>query len=83
MSRYTIFLDSEGTKTFNYGFDHALGYFYDIFDEIEEKIIEEKCSKFDNLTGFELADKMENTIPKDVLARLVDKLTKMKLDFAF
>lgn len=60
MSRYTVTLAEN--KSFNFGYDHALGYWYDIFDEAEEFTIVEKCAKFNKLTGNELADIIEATI---------------------
>lgn len=48
MSRYTI-KNEEEKKVLTYGWDHALGYFYDITatDKTEDEpgfLIEEKCS---------------------------------------
>lgn len=47
MSRYTKKLDSGNTIV--YGWDHALGYFYDVWENYgtkEEKCIKERCSLF-------------------------------------
>lgn len=81
MSRYTI--NMEGNTTFNFGFDHALGYFYDKFDEVEEVTLEEKSSMFDKLTGFELSQVLENTFSREKLARFAGCISRMKLDLDF
>lgn len=47
MSRYTKKLDTGNTIV--YGWDHALGYFYDVWENYgtkEEKCIKERCSLF-------------------------------------
>lgn len=47
MSRFTKKLDSGNTIV--YGWDHALGYFYDVWENYgtkEEKCIKERCSLF-------------------------------------
>lgn len=81
MSRYTIKM--EGNTTFNFGFDHTLGYFYDKFDEVEEETLEEKSSMFNKLTGFELSQVLEATFPADKLSRFTGCLSRMKLDLDF
>lgn len=58
MSRFKIKL--EGQKEFVYGFDHALGYFYELWDhslgdEESDCLIEEKSYIFDGLTKIEMA----------------------------
>lgn len=56
MSRYTKKLDSGNTIV--YGWDHALGYFYDVWENYgtkEEKCIKERCSLFGMSKG-ELLD---------------------------
>lgn len=62
MSRYIVKL--EGQKEFIYGFDHALGYFYELWDnsisEQEELcLLTERCSLFDNVTKNEMIEQME------------------------
>jgi hypothetical protein len=51
MSRYSKKLQEN--KVLNYGWDHALGYWYDIIDhsEKEPKLVEEKCSRFGSSRG--------------------------------
>lgn len=47
MSRYTKKL--ENNRTLIYGWDHALGYFYDLCENYgtkEEKFLKERCSMF-------------------------------------
>ena len=56
MSRYTKKLDSG--QTIIYGWDHALGYFYDVWENYgtkEEKCIKERCSLF-GMAKSELVD---------------------------
>lgn len=56
MSRYTKRLDNGNTII--YGWDHALGYFYDVWENYgtkEEKCIKERCSLFGMSKG-ELLD---------------------------
>jgi hypothetical protein len=56
MSRYTKKLDSG--QTIAYGWDHALGYFYDVWENYgtkEEKCIKQRCSLF-GMPKNELAD---------------------------
>jgi hypothetical protein len=62
MSRYIVKL--EGQKEFIYGWDHALGYFYELWDnsisdEEELCILFEKSSVFDNMTKVEMLEQME------------------------
>jgi len=56
MSRYTKKLDNGQTVT--YGWDHALGYFYDIWEnygKVDEKCIKDRCSLF-GMSKLELLD---------------------------
>lgn len=56
MSRYTKKLESGNTIV--YGWDHALGYFYDIWENYgtkEERCIKERCSLF-GMSKAELLD---------------------------
>ncbi len=60
MSRYVVNL--EENKQFVYGFDHALGYFYELWDnnlEDEEGLLEDKCVLFNKLTRNDLIEIME------------------------
>jgi len=52
MSRYTKKLESGNTIV--YGWDHALGYFYDIWENYgtkDERCIKERCSLFGMAKG--------------------------------
>ena len=58
MSRYTIHKEN---KKLTYGFDHALGYFYDITDESKpddspEYLIEEKSSMLQRMNRGQFAE---------------------------
>lgn len=62
MSRYTIQL--EENKEFVYGFDHAMGYFYQLWDynkgeESEECLIEDKCQMITRLTKGDIINLMK------------------------
>ena len=93
MSRYTHRISRVPNVTFNFGYDHALGYFYDKFDEDDEESLEEKCSLFDNLTGPQLAEVVIKTMPDAKTAYrtdkvretvfLVDLIRKMQMDQDF
>jgi len=61
MSRYVIQL--EGNREFVYGHDHALGYFYELWDnnlsdEDHECIVENKSYLFSKLSSGEMIEKM-------------------------
>lgn len=63
MSRYTIELGDQ--KEFVYGFDHAIGYFYEVWDhkkgkEDYECIIEDKSYMFNKLPKSEMLEMMKN-----------------------
>lgn len=63
MSRYVVNL--EGTKKFVYGWDHALGYFYELWDESlgkedEECLLEDKCSFINRMKNSEMLEAMES-----------------------
>ena len=63
MSRYVIKLENE--REFVYGFDHALGYFYEIWDykrgkEDHECIVEDKSYTFDRLKKEVMLEMMKN-----------------------
>lgn len=56
MSRYTKAMDNGSTIV--YGWDHALGYFYDVWENYntkEEKCIKNRCSLF-GMPKFELLE---------------------------
>lgn len=61
MSRFTVKLEEQ--KEFVYGFDHALGYFYEVWDnslgeEESECLVEEKSSFLDRLSKGEMIEAM-------------------------
>lgn len=59
MSRY--FLQKEvpaGTACIAYGFDHALGYFYQEEHPGQKALVADVCSTFDGLTGVQLAERL-------------------------
>ena len=61
MSRYTV--KFEESKEFVYGWDHALGYFYEVWDysngkEEHEQIIEDKSYFFNKLKKEDMIFKM-------------------------
>lgn len=63
MSRYTIKLEEQ--KEFVYGFDHAIGYFYEVWDykrgkEDHECIVEDKSYMFNKLSKSEMIEMMKN-----------------------
>lgn len=58
MSRYT---KAAADKTFVYGFDHALGYFYEEwlnFGQTDEVLLSDTSSLFGKLSRSEMLDKM-------------------------
>ena len=62
MSRYVV--DLEENKEFVYGFDHALGYFYELWDnslgdEDYERIVEDKSYFINKLKKGEMMEAME------------------------
>ena len=61
MSRYVIQL--EGNREFVYGYDHALKYFYELWDnnlgdEDSECVVEDKSYLFSKLSKEEMLEKM-------------------------
>jgi hypothetical protein len=61
MSRFTIKLEEQ--KEFVYGFDHALGYFYEVWDnslgeEESECLVEDKSYFLDRLSKSEMLETM-------------------------
>jgi hypothetical protein len=74
MSRYIVKL--EGQKEFIYGWDHALGYFYELWDNsISDKeelcLLTERCSVFDKVTTVEMLEQMEKYGAKESHRELV------------
>lgn len=80
MSRYSCVLSSDPTITLNFGHDHALGYFYDMYNEDEEEIIEEKCSMFNKLTSKQLLQVLADKIPTNLLAFYREKMERLAGD---
>jgi len=74
MSRYVV--DLEENKEFVYGWDHALGYFYELWDhslgdEDYEKIVEDKSYFLNKLSKSEMMEAMEKyNANKDHLERM-------------
>ena len=61
MSRFSVKL--EGRKEFVYGFDHALGYFYEVWDhslgeEESDCLLEDKNYLFDKISKIEMYEVM-------------------------
>jgi hypothetical protein len=61
MSRFTVKLEEQ--KEFVYGCDHALGYFYEVWDnslgeEEYECLVEDKSTFLDRLTKGEMLEAM-------------------------
>lgn len=84
MSRYQFPCEYNSKRTFSFGFDRmALGYFYDIYDEELDVMIEEKSSMFDKLTGVQLAQVVEQHSSTRMISRYQTCLDKMKLDLEF
>jgi hypothetical protein len=71
MSRYAKKIDEE--KTLVYGWDHVLGFFYDIWENMdtkEEKVLKYRCSKF-GMPKSELVEVLtENKVNKKHLMKL-------------
>jgi hypothetical protein len=62
MSRYVV--DLEENKEFVYGWDHALGYFYELWDhslgeEDYEKLVEDKSYFLNKLSKGDMLEAME------------------------
>jgi hypothetical protein len=79
MSRHAIY-NSEKNLQLNYGWDHALGYFYDIVDmtqdeDSEKFILEEKSSAMDDMSRKEFHQILEEwDAPREhVLAVALDQ----------
>jgi len=80
MSRYVYNLSLNPRINLSFGSDHALGYFYDIFDEDEEEMIEEKCTLFDKLTGAQLFDVLKAKIKNVEQSRFSHMLANLLID---
>ena len=84
MSRY-CFTHPENTElVVSFGFDHALGYFYDIADR-EDEVVEEKCTTFNRLTGIALYRRISSIIANNaiLLNRFKSQLDAMTLYMEF
>jgi hypothetical protein len=82
MSRFTSYIQGNRNLSLNFGFDHALGYFYDVFDEVEEYEVVSKSSLFNHLTGLELAAVIEEKLGEKA-NRFQVEISKMSLDLPF
>lgn len=60
MSRYTAFNSNSGNFV-AYGFDHAVGYFYQEYDNENDDPVIDVDSLFHGLTGVRLAEYLKNT----------------------
>ena len=59
MTRYFLQREIEaGTACIAYGFDHALGYFYQEEHPGQKEPVVDICSTFDGLTGVQLAERL-------------------------
>lgn len=63
MSRYVVKLENQ--EEFVYGFDHAIGYFYELWDykrgkEDHECIVEDQSYMFNKLSKSKMLEVMEN-----------------------
>ncbi len=84
MSRYSFSHPKNPSHTVTFGFDHALGFFYDICND-EDEVIEEKCSRFNQLSGIQLHTILTNLLTGDVKnqTRFKPHLNAMALDLSF
>lgn len=84
MSRYSFPHPTLEKCTVSFGYDHVLGYFYDILNT-EDEVIEEQCSRFNNLTGIQLHSKLIDIIGNDTQLRdqFIHELNSMSLDWGF
>ncbi|MEI2607258.1 MAG: hypothetical protein V9G20_01375 [Candidatus Promineifilaceae bacterium] len=94
MTRYFLQKEVEaGTACIAYGFDHALGYFYQEEHPGQKRLVVDVSSLWDGLTGVQLAQRLvggeENLIaiiedqaePPHGLPR--ERLNRMMLDLPF
>jgi hypothetical protein len=84
MSRYCFSNPADLTQTVSFGWDHALGYFYDICDS-DDEVIEEKCSRFDHLSGVDLHNRLMQLLGEnaDNHERFTRQLKSMLMDVEF
>ena len=80
MSRYVVKLEEQ--KEFVYGWDHALGYFYEVWDnslgdEEADCIVEDKNSLFNKMSKGQMVETMEKYGAK------VEHIKKAALDLPF
>jgi len=80
MSRYVV--DLEENKEFVYGWDHALGYFYELWDhslgeEDYEKLVEDKSYFLNKLSKGDMLEAMEK------YGANKDHLEKLAMDLPF
>lgn len=84
MSRYCFTHPENPEHVVSFGFDHALGYFYDIAD-LEDEVIEEKCTTFNKLTGIDLHSRLLSIIGANasLKQRYARHLDAMAMDRSF
>lgn len=80
MSRYVV--DLGENKEFVYGFDHALGYFYELWDnslgdEDYERLVEDKSYMLSRLSKGDMVENMVKYGAKK------DHIQKMSMDLEF
>ena len=80
MSRYVV--DLGENKEFVYGYDHALGYFYELWDnslgeDEAEKLVKDKSSLLSKLSKSEMVESMEEYGARK------DHIKKAALDLPF
>lgn len=80
MSRYVV--DLEENKEFVYGWDHALGYFYELWDnslgeEDYERIVEDRSYFLNKLSKGDMLEAMEKYKAKE------DHIVRMSMDLPF
>jgi hypothetical protein len=80
MSRFLVNLGEQ--KEFIYGFDHALGYFYEVWDnslgeEEEDCIVEDKNTLFNKMPKGEMVEAMKKYGAKE------EHIEKVALDLPF
>jgi len=80
MSRYVVKLEEQ--KEFVYGWDHALGYFYEVWDnslgdEEADCIVEDKNSLFNKMSKGQMVEAMGKYGAK------VEHIKKAALDLPF
>lgn len=83
MSRYTFTSKHNRRHEVSFGHDHALGYFYDVYDNENEKMLEEKCDRFNGLTGLQLLDAVTHHASEVTIMRYANQFSQMKMDCPF